>query len=374
MRWVGTHGAAIHDLRICMHHEASGRADWERFQGGAVAVLSQMPNLQELEISGARSFFHPQHNLFIMEHLPKLKSLRLQVHSAGHWDESTLESLKHLTALTTLEMNIQDLGGPLLVSPELSTLTQLKNLELHASQRPLQVPGEADLMQAISQLTSLTRLSLIGMLTNVPPQLANLPKLASLALLKFPFGGPALSIPACLTLCSDLEHISLGHLSINSTSAGSWWGLCHSLQCLPSLASLSFAIIDLSRVPESAWTLPSCLTYLCLTSCEVASLPPAIRQLSSLESLTLLGSPIEKLDDGAYLKNLHQLCITPSDTGDGPEALAAAEHLVDVTVVVEDEHASDCGRWTKNALERIIPKSCSICFVDADLNTKEDDE
>lgn len=102
------------------------------YQGGFVAMLAQLPNLQGLHICDSRGFFYPQQHLFAMEALTALSSLTLELKSSGHWHSNVLEPLQHLTALTWLSVKIEGLSGPLLVATALTRLTQLNHLYLTA--------------------------------------------------------------------------------------------------------------------------------------------------------------------------------------------------------------------------------------------------
>ena len=284
-----------------------------------------------------------------MQRLPKLQSLQLEVQVEGLWEHDTLAPLKHLTALTCLDISAMGLHGPMHISSELATLTQLRILKLHASSGYHHFPTQALFSQMLSQLTCLTTLSLAGMLDSVPPQLANLMQLKYLTLQNFCSTAPPLSIPACLTLCSNLEHVALRGLSDESSLMEAWWGLCQSLQCLPSLASLSFTKIDLSRLPDDARTLPSRLTSLELDNCKLVHVPSAVRQLPLLENLTLIGTPIIKLDGGAYLENLRELCIHFNEwEGSTSIVLAGAERLKEMIITFKDSGRQ--GSWTENIL------------------------
>ena len=356
LRWLGKQGAAVHRLHICVHYNHRGKQDWAHFRGGAVALLSQTPNLQELAISGGKQFFALQHDLYVMEHLPKLKSLTIEVTCKDPWSEDTLDPLKHLTGLTSLVICVKGLYRPLSVSSELAALTQLQVLDLQSSRSYMDVSKQAALMQTLSQLTGLTRLALTGMLDNVPLQLANLAQLEVLSVSRFLDEAPSMSIPACLVMCSRLEYINLGSLSHDSIN--SWWGICHSLQCLPSLHSLSLQDMDLARVPHTAWTLSSALTFLELDHCKLVEVPPAVQQLPDLREFAMTGTPVERFDGGAYLQNLTELAIEMACTKAGPEALEGAKHLQSLTVSSDDVLGQ--GLWTASNLKTILPEFCSI--------------
>ena len=369
MRWIGKHGAAVHQLCICVHHNGRGKMDWEHFRGGSVALLSQTPNLWELEISSSSQFFALQDDLFAIQYLPKLRSLKLGVRCEDSWNEDCLEPLKHLTALTSLVMSIEGVYRPLLVSSKLAVLTQLETLELQSggTYGRVYVPKQGRLMQTLSQLTGLTRLALTGMLDNFPPQLANLTQLELLSIRRFDHAAPALSIPACLVRCSNLHHIMLDGMSDDSIN--SWWCICHSLQCLPSLTSLSLYNTDLDRVPDTAWTLPSTLTSLVLDHCRLVKAPSAVQRLTGLKAFTLIGMPVRKLDRGNYLQNLQTMAIEVFASRAGPAALEDAKHLQELKVFSAHEYHQ--GRWTASHLKRILPEHCSISFLYSEASLSE---
>ena len=72
-----------------------------------------------------------EQDLFSLQILTCLQTLRLDVASNGEWDLSTLSPLQHLTALKQLHVLVHDLRpGPMLVAPGLSQLTFLTSLSL----------------------------------------------------------------------------------------------------------------------------------------------------------------------------------------------------------------------------------------------------
>ncbi len=372
-RWVVSHGHAIRRLRIDLKGDVPSNGDVNFYRGGAGVLLSHVPHLQELQIANVRSFFDLSHNLYVMTRLTTLCSLKLSLRVEDQWPADMLNPLKDLTALTSLDLAVRDLYGPLRVSNELSKLTQLKVLSLKATAVDDNYDDEyrsnnvatdqGHLVPTLSQLTSLTELTLAGMLDSIPAQLSELSQIVRLSLCNFSRNRPALIIPASLSLCSKLEHLVLEKLS--ETSVQSWWGICQSLACLPSLNALSIAGVDLSDMQGDSWILPSQLTFLSLDYCQMSAVPLAVQHLASLQCLQLVRMPLKTVNCGTYLKELRHLFVHCTCTMDGPEALHDAAALREVTILQEERLvlSGRCSRWTEDLLKSIVPADCSIVFL-----------
>ncbi len=161
---------------------------WHR--GAAIPLLEQLPNLRRLCLSGCSIMLIPEHHMYIIQSVPKLQSLNLDVCSDSHsghqpWRESTLEPLQHLRFLTSLSLNISDLKGPMLLSPALSCLTQLRELSLQCPGAQSCSQPVKQLMQTVSNLTGLTSLVLSRMIETMPTDLATLTQLECFSLTCF---------------------------------------------------------------------------------------------------------------------------------------------------------------------------------------------
>lgn len=324
MRWAGKHGAAVADLLVSMREADQARQDWCMYQGGCVALLAQLPNLQCLHICDSRGFFYPQQHLCAIEALTALRSLVLEMTSSGDWHCNVLEPLQHLTALTYLSIKVEGLSGPLLVATALTKLTRLKRLFMMADSGEL-LGDEDHVMQTVSQLTTLKVLQLGGMVKDVPAQLATLNLLENLYLGAPPLPNVAFVIPACLTSCSNLSYISLTSLS-RATLKG-WWGLCRSLLCLPALDGLTISKTNLAAIPPAAWAFSTRLTFLNFYDCNLLEVPPAACQLPLLQEFRMCGDPLFRLAPGPYLLKLRRMTIHCDQHSAGPNALADAGQL-----------------------------------------------
>ena len=235
MRWTGRHGPYIHKLQMTLHPVRPGN-DWHDYKGGAVALLAQLPNLQHLDLTGPGDFLNPNRHLYVLEFLPKLIALKLEFKASQGWSKTSLASLKYLTCLTSLDIKVSYLTAPFYVSPELGQLTQLEQLMLNCDTQICDGCSDSALFWTVSKLINLTQLSLYGMLDSIPAEIASL---AHLQQLHFRMSGhcthrsATVAFPASIAFCSNLQTLSLQHLS--SASIEGWWGICRSLVFLPGL-------------------------------------------------------------------------------------------------------------------------------------------
>ena len=78
-----------------------------------------------------KGFMIAEQDLFSLQTLTRLQTLRLKIASNGQWDLNTLSPLQHLTALEQLDMDVRGFGAcPMLLAPELSKLNLLTTLSL----------------------------------------------------------------------------------------------------------------------------------------------------------------------------------------------------------------------------------------------------
>ena len=244
----------------------------------------------------------PERHLHAIELLPDLQHLDLFVPSDGTWSESTLEPLKHMRALTSLSLKIENMSGPLLVSQSLAELTQLQHLHLRC-QSDDYLSDQAHLMQTVSKLTGLRTLVLDSMVESSPAELVGLGRLTYLELNTLDLEDPIFNVPPSFSLCTGLRHICLSYLADASDEV--WRQICRSIVPLPHLDVLEVKCTDLSRVQPSSWALPRGLTSLTLDDCRMSMIPAAICCLPLLDHLSMVDldhvGQLENLPRGAIL-------------------------------------------------------------------------
>ncbi len=367
MCWLHLRGAAVQELKF---HEVTplseDNAEQRRhyLQGASMLVLPQLPNLQYLSISGANdpnTFMIPERHLPIIQLLPCLKSLRLALDSDGTWNEHTLDPLKHLRALTSLDLCVRGTKGPLWLSPSLCHLTELQELRLQCEDSVVVDESQSEMVNIVSRLTTLRMLLLDGMLLDVPAQLGALARLTRLELWNLPELDQPFTIPPSFSLCTNLQHLCLQGPPIVDDEA--WQHVCKSLILLTSLTALTITEVELSEVLPSSWSLPSGLTSFVLSDCRTKTLPSAVCSLPRLKNLkisdlryrhgTAVG--LTALPAGPYLDHLETLYINILWLR--LETLAGAMRLQALHIAgIGDAHSS----WTRNALENVLPKGCKI--------------
>ena len=277
MRWLQTRGAAIRALNLWTpdYSDICARKKWRHLRDASMMLLPQLPNLQTLCVAGGHEFMVPERHLHAIELLPNLQHLDLSLTSDGTWSESTLEPLKHMTALITLNLSICQMRGPLLVSPFLAQLTQLRELRLDCGPRGFDSEiNQAHLMQTVSKLRGLRTLALDGMVESVPAGLERLAYLKTLELRRLDLEDSSFAIPSSFRLCTKLRHICLSLL--DNASDEMWQLLCSVMLLLPDLLALNLSNMDLSEVHPSSWALSSSLTSLDLNECSISMLPAAV--------------------------------------------------------------------------------------------------
>ena len=379
MRWLPSRGAAVRELGIFTRPRCDEDPDncWSEYRGGSVALLVQLPNLRSLHIQGGLNgsglptgrpwdFMVPERHLYIAQSLPQLEDLTLSIPSGGTWKEDTLEPLKHLTALTSLNLKINNLDQPLLVSTALSGLTCLQSLSLE-DEEDFWATAQDHLMQTVSKLKGLTNLSLSGMVDNMPAELGELAQLAHLKLINFDRDGQPFNVPASLCLCTNLQLLHLGNLT--PVSANGWRRICMSLFALPALDALVISQTDLSSVSPGQWALNSRLTHLELQGCDIHSVAPAICSLPLLQELIIDSPIIYGLPYGPYLRTLRVLKITCPRPGDEFQALKKAILLEELHLYSEEE-PDDYGQlpplWTFEHAHRLVPEDCEVRMFEED--------
>ncbi len=365
-RWLQLRGAAIQALHIWT-------PDWRWLlpevlfhpQAGSLLFLPQLHgNLQHLSISGGHNKMIPERHLYALELLPQLTDLTLNLRSDGTWNEETLKPLKDLTSLTSLDLQISRMMGPLLVSPSLTQLSKLRNLQLTCSSS-----GDAEccnqesqehLMGTISQLTGLRSLELTEMVESMPAELGALLQLTSFEL-RSPKYRPPFFIPPSFSWCTRLRHLRFSHLP--KASDETWQQVCRALLLMPRLKSLHIHFSDLSQVQPCSWSLPPRLTSLQLADCGMTTIPAAVCALKRLQDLWIGGSwvpgKLTCLPQGAYLRKLRKLIMDAPGLGGGPEALKDAKRLRSLMVNVGNDYNP---AWRNEALHHLLPEGCSISF------------
>ncbi len=322
-------------------------------------------NLQRLSLWGGLNLMTPERHLYALELLPQLTDLTLNLASDGNWTQDTLEPLKELAGMTSLDVTISMMMGPLLVSPSLTQLSKLQNLCLTCSSADddehYDQESQEHLMGTISQLTCLRSLDLREMVETVPAELGALVQLTSFDL-RSRNHRPPFVIPPSFSQCTKLCHLHLAHLP--KASDETWQHVCKALLLMPGLNSLHIHFADLSEVQPCSWSLPSALTSLRLDDCRMSTIPAAVCALERLQELWT-GAPwrpvkLTCLPQGAYLRRLQTLIMDLPSPGAGPEALGDAKHLRSLQV-----HGSMCAPhhnplWTHEALHHLVPESCSI--------------
>ncbi len=296
----------------------------------------------------------PEQHLYIIASLRRLQRLTLSISFGETWSKATLEPLQYLTALTLLTLNVSSVDKPLLLSPTLTRLTCLRDLVLRDWAPTNDDNGRDHHMQVVSKLTGLTSLVLDGMLRSVPAGIGSLSHLVSLEVCDVRVH--RFIVSPCIRSCTQLQYVSLSILPVASTKA--WQDVCRSLSLLPKLQSLQIKFADLSRVRPRAWFLPSHLTSLRLQNCHIQTLPEAICKLSLLQKLCLTGCQLSSLPSGRYLCNLRLLAITVPQSGSGPEALADATCLQELQM--DFEKCPENPLWAETALQSLVPKGCKF--------------
>lgn len=364
-RWLGKHGHSVSRLLICLDHDPRESQKWHTaYRGGCVGLLAQLPNLQHLNLSGGGGFLSASQHLYIMECLPKLLTLSVDFQAEGHWTASMLDPLHHLTALTSLNVKVSNLQGPLLVAPALAQLTQLKELSLECCHmHPQQHWTNQDhLFKTISQLTNLTQLTLQAMLDRVSAEIANLSQLVQLHLKEVSSIAQrslntGMVLPSSLALCSELEHLSLERLS--HASVRTWWGICRSVVALSGLQSLTISETDLSHAPAADWALHSSLTYLQLSQCSLSKIPAAVCQLPDLREFFWSGSSLTQLETGPYLHNMRSMAIECDSSVIGTDVLRSAIHLNHLAVTMPCSEESEKSNFDEQ-LRCNLPAGCFL--------------
>ena len=364
IRWLQLRGRAIESFHFSTPTMASSEM-WPQLRDASMSLLPLLPNLQYLGVSAGHDFMVPERHLHLMQLLPDLQHLELSLESDGTWNESTLEPLEHLRALTSLDLMINDMMGPLLLSPALAELTQLEDLCLWCVGGSAE-SGQARLMQIVSKLTGLQALQLNNMVESIPTDLGRLTRLTYLELRSLSFEDPLHVPPVSFGLCTKLRHICLSFLDNISDEA--WQHVCRALQRLPCLDVLEVESVDLSGVQPCTWVLPSSLTSLHLDVCGMSIIPGAVCCLPYLKDLSMsdpyYGSSshdvqLASLPRGPYLHSLVSLGLNGPKAGAGPEALIDAECLRFLRVQARrDTHLL----WATSALQQLVPKGCVIEF------------
>ncbi len=363
MRWLQSRGAAIRSLHVVSHIPSGNRTALQSLQAACMLLLPQVPNLRELRISDHLGFMVPERHLHVVECLPQLKSLILDVRSDGTWDEATLQPLSYLNSLTYLFLGISKLQAPLWTSPSLTHLTQLQVLRLNSWEPGYGEARTDHLMETVSKLTTLRLLALDGMVNCVPAQMGALAQLTQLDLGNLGLDRPVFTIPPSLSLCSNLEALSFW--GCPAASDETWQHACRLLHSLPCMTDLAISALDLSGVRPSSWSLPSELTYLSLEDCGISTMPAAICDLAKMQELTMSDTGREDqvqlaaLPTGPYLYNLEALQINSPKLGAGPEALAHAVKLQYLEVYGKEDANP---LWIPSTLRNMVPEGCSICF------------
>ena len=355
------------------HCECPDEHEWSEYQGGSCVLLSHLPNLRHLSTSTDTRFFEPFNHLYIVKLLPKLESLSLAMPCGDEWEEDTLEPLKHLTALTRLSIEAYNLKGPLLISPMLTVLTQLRDVQLACTDRisSIDQPSHDCFMQVLSGLTGLARLSLSNIQTFVPAELSDLQQLAHLALRSFTHE-PLVAIIPYFRSCTKLKHLHLGFLPDMNTCM--WQEVCTSLNLLSELNHLEVRDAGLSKVQSDAWAFGTNLTNLELTCCQITAIPPAVCSIALLQELSIvdLYAPMACLPRGAYLCSLRRLWIGDIQHDTNSEALADAKQLERLRLHFWRKRRSPF--WTHRFLRTLVPRLCSIRIYKGTCRLKEWDE
>ena len=369
IRWLQLRGAAVRNFNVLLHDSlySRGSGHCTRVRDAGVLMLPQLMNLHHLEIntSGRPEFMVPERHLQAIEFLPNSQQLHLSMPSDGTWCESTLEPPKNMRALTSLNLSIYDMLGPLLVSPLLTQLTQLQDLHLrHWSRCKLGV-SQAHLMQTISKLTGLKTLRLHHMVESIPAELERLACLTCLELKALDLQRSHFATPPPLEMCAKLRHICLGWLF--QARDNTWQSICTSLLLLPELDTLDIRYVDLSTVQPSSWALSLGLTSLNLLDCSISLFPLALCCLPRLERLSVRDSDVQlaSLPRGSYLRNLHSLYMNEPIPAAGPEALTDAVHLRNLVIHDTGMHYPGL-LWTNSALRQVVPTGCNIVLKQID--------
>ena len=272
-------------LTICTHDvlDTAVSKKSRHLPDAIMLLLPQLPHLQALCVFGGHQFMIPERHLQAVELLPDLQDLDLNMPSDGTWNESTLEPLQYMTALTSLTLNIYEMRGLLLLSPSLSHLTQLQHLRLETDEGWSDQISQAHLMQTVSKLTGLKSLALEDMVESIPAELERLACLTYLDLNGFDFDDPNFAIPPSFGMCIKLRRVCFSWFS--QATDGAWLAFCTCLLLLPQSDDLNVSHPDLSEIHSSSWVLPSRLTTLNLINCRMKTFPAALCCLPQLRDL-----------------------------------------------------------------------------------------
>ncbi len=367
MRFLAKHGMKVRDLWL-RGSEFHGMSDSKSrgLTGGMVGLLALVPHLDRLNFKCGRGFFAPRHNMYILRHLPALRSLQLYVEASRGWPLDTLEPLTWLPGLEKLELSVNRMTHiPLLLPPEFSRLTTLSCLSLTRDLHYQEWDAACDvpnLAQAISHLTGLRSLELQGVADVVPAVLSRLQHLSYLQLGGFQSHWPPLVLPAALRHCVSLRHIFFNRC-VSDASYDEWLSICQSLQAIPSLRTLHLANMDFSEVPTDAWVFPFGLTDLHLYGCGLRAMPEAISGLTSLRSLQAAGNRITGLIPGPYLQRLTYLDLSGNPLAAMPQLLEAATALQNLDL----GYKADEEPWLQpQPILDLLPAGCHLTIHQAD--------
>lgn len=305
-----------------------------------------------------------EEDLFSLQILTCLQTLRLKVASNCKWDATTLRPLQHLTALTRLGMIVHGLHpGPMLLAPEMSKLTLLTRLTLdHEWAYDEECTYDADgAGTIISNLTGLQRLSLTCIVDRIPEAFSKLQSLQSLSI-----GGqledwPNFSVQSSISACRASTYLKLqGFTAVAETE---WLGACSAISGLPSLSKLCLTCVDFDEVASNEWALGSSLTSLLFIIGCVGKFPKALTRLTTLRELSLSRVNLDDMSEfpvGPYLEHITHLNLCQTILPQFPEEAFCQACNLKMMTANHDEPWLDVHR-----LQSILPQHCVLNILPA---------
>lgn len=367
IQWLAHHGSATLKLHARFGPsfwfydqplDGVGPRSWHHFQHGVNVLPALVPNLQHLSLACEKGFMIAEQDLFSLQTLTRLQTLRLEIASNGQWHLETLSPLQHLTALEQLDMDVRRFGAcPMSLAPGFSKLTLLTTLSLKQRSSPHHkiVYDTVHAGNVIGNLTRLQKLSVSRVLDRIPDAFSKLENLQTLSVGGADDDWPGFSVQPSISSCKHLSNLRLHSFSI--TSGTGWLSAWSALSGLPSLSKVRLACIDLEAVASNEWAFGSSITSLSIESGNLGGFPEALPSLTTLRHLNLYQLNLEglpKFPAGPYLEHITSLDLCETRLPAFPGALVQASRLEKIDAF-DDEHWLDAER-----LKSILPRCCVL--------------